>query len=136
MPVWLMCQVGGCLPEYQRLREKALNFMAFCKTPELACEVTLQPLERFSLDAAIIFSDILTIPDAIGVDLQIEPSVGPVILNPIRTMEHFERLRDPDVEAALSYVFETINLVIKALARQVPLIRFAGSPWTFGLLYD
>lgn len=132
-----MCEVGGCLPEYQRLREKARNFMAFCKTPELAYEVTLQPLERFSLDAAIIFSDILTIPDAMGVDLQIEPSVvGPVILNPIRTMEHLEGLRDPDVEEALSYVFETINLVIKALARQVPLIRFSGSPWTFGLLYD
>ncbi len=129
-PVWIMRQAGRYLPEYRQLREKVPNFMAFCKTPELACEATLQPLRRFPLDAAIIFSDILTIPDAMGVDLHIAPTVGPVIRNPVRSAQDVNRLQMPAVEEALSYLFDAIRLTVKALDHRVPLIGFAGSPWT------
>ena len=129
-PVWLMRQAGRYLPEYRQLRATAPDFMAFCKTPELACEATLQPLARFDLDAAIIFSDILTIPDAMGLDVEVVPTQGPIIHNPIGSMRDIERLRMPDVNEALSYVMDAITLTRRELSEKVPLIGFAGSPWT------
>jgi uroporphyrinogen decarboxylase len=129
-PVWIMRQAGRYLPEFRQLRATKPNFMDFCKTPELAYEATLQPLRRFALDAAIIFSDILTIPDAMGMNLQILPAQGPVIHNPIRSMQDVEQLKMLDVNESLNYVFEAIRQVVKALNGRVPLIGFAGSPWT------
>jgi len=129
-PVWLMRQAGRYLPEYRELRSKVPNFMTFCKTPELTCKATLQPLERFDLDAAIIFSDILTIPVAMGIDLEISPEVGPVIHNPIRSAHDLKKLMMPEIRESLSYVMEAVSLVRKELNNKVPLIGFAGSPWT------
>ncbi len=129
-PAWIMRQAGRYLPEYRALRAKVPDFMTFCKTPELACEVTLQPLRRFPLDAAIIFSDILTIPDAMGLDLEFVSGEGPVIHNPIQSFADVEQLRLPLVDEDLSYVTEAISLVVKELNASVPLIGFAGSPWT------
>lgn len=129
-PVWLMRQAGRYLPEYRELRSKVPNFITFCKTPELTCKATLQPLARFDLDAAIIFSDILTIPAAMGMDLEISSEVGPVIHNPIRSARDLEKLMMPDVRESLSYVMEAISLVCKELNNKMPLIGFAGSPWT------
>jgi len=129
-PVWLMRQAGRYLPEYRKLRQQAPDFMNFCKNPELACEATLQPLARFDLDAAIIFSDILTVPEAMGVDVEIAPNVGPIIHNPIRSMQDVEKLKTNDAQESLSYVMEAIKLVRHELNGKVPLIGFAGSPWT------
>lgn len=129
-PAWIMRQAGRYLPEYRALRAKVPDFMTFCKTPELACEVTLQPLRRFHLDAAIIFSDILTIPDAMGLDLEFVGGEGPVIHNPIRTESDVQHLHNPVIEEDLAYVTNAINLVVKELNGSVPLIGFAGSPWT------
>jgi uroporphyrinogen decarboxylase len=129
-PVWIMRQAGRYLPEFRELRAKMPNFMQFCKTPELAYEATLQPLRRFDLDAAIVFSDILTLPAAMGMDLQILPGQGPVINDPLRSMQDVLALKMPDVEEALGYVMEIIQQVVKALNGRVPLIGFAGSPWT------
>ncbi len=129
-PVWIMRQAGRYLPEYRQLRAKTPNFMQFCKTPELAAEATLQPLARFALDAAIIFSDILTIPDAMGVELEVISGQGPVIQNPIRHSRDIEQLRKPDIADDLGYVMDAIKLTVKALDAKVPLIGFAGSPWT------
>ena len=131
-PAWIMRQAGRYLPEYRALRAKVTDFMTFCKTPELACEVTLQPLRRFALDAAIIFSDILTIPDAMGMDLQFLTGEGPVIHNPITSMRDVERLKKPVIEEDLAYVTDAIHLVVRELNASVPLIGFAGSPWTVG----
>lgn len=129
-PVWLMRQAGRYLPEYRQLRAKVPDFMTFCATPELACEATLQPLARYDLDAAIVFSDILTIPAAMGLDLEFAPNVGPIIHNPIQSMRDIEKLNMPDVHESLSYVTTAISLVRKELDNKVPLIGFAGSPWT------
>lgn len=129
-PVWIMRQAGRYLPEYRALRKQAPSFMDFCKTPELACQATLQPLARFDLDAAIVFSDILTIPAAMGCDLNFESGVGPVIANPMRSQRDIDRLKQPDVEDALGYVMKTIQYVCDELDDQLPLIGFAGSPWT------
>ena len=129
-PVWIMRQAGRYLPEYRELRANVPNFMTFCKNPALACEVTLQPLARFDLDAAIIFSDILTIPDAMGLDLEFVSGQGPVIHNPIRTLDDVKRLHEPDIEQSLGYVMEAIDLTSSKLAGKKPLIGFAGSPWT------
>lgn len=128
-PVWIMRQAGRYLPEYRMLREKVSGFMELCKTPELACEVTIQPLRRFALDAAIIFSDILTIPDAMGLGLEFIESKGPIIANPIRHPRDIARIPDIDL-ARLSYVYDTIRLTKNELSNSVPLIGFAGSPWT------
>lgn len=128
-PVWMMRQAGRYLPEYRALRKKLPNFMQFCRNVDAVTEVTLQPLERFALDAAIIFSDILTVPQAMGIDLAIEPQRGPVIHNPVSNAADVEKLHNNTV-AELQYVADAIVSVKKALNNRVPLIGFAGSPWT------
>lgn len=129
-PVWIMRQAGRYLPEYRAVRAKAGDFLTLCKTPELACEVTLQPVERFPLDAAIIFSDILTIPDALGLGLKFVEGEGPCFERPIRSREAIENLPVIHAEADLSYVMDAIRLSKRALNQKIPLIGFAGSPWT------
>lgn len=131
-PVWIMRQAGRYLPEYRELREKAGSFMDLCSNPDLACEVTLQPLRRFQLDAAILFSDILTIPHAMGLGLYFEAGEGPKFERPVRTGREINNLEVPDVAASLGYVFDAVSLVRRELDGQVPLIGFAGSPWTVG----
>ncbi len=129
-PVWMMRQAGRYLPEYRATREKAGSFMQLCGNPELACEVTLQPLERFPLDAAILFSDILTIPDAMGLGLYFTEGEGPRFKNPIRTEAQIKALGVPDPEQELRYVMDAVRLIRRELAGRVPLIGFSGSPWT------
>lgn len=128
-PVWVMRQAGRYLPEYRATRERAGSFMNLCKTPELACEVTLQPLRRYALDASIIFSDILTIPDAMGLGLEFIEGRGPMFARPVRHEHEINQLAVPDLEK-LKYVYDAIRLVQQELAGQVPLIGFCGSPWT------
>jgi len=129
-PVWIMRQAGRYLPEYRATREQAGDFMTLCKTPELACEVTLQPLERFPLDAAILFSDILTIPDAMGLGLSFAKGEGPQFANPVRTLADIKSLGAPDPEQELRYVMDAVRMIRQQLDGKVPLIGFAGSPWT------
>ena len=129
-PVWMMRQAGRYLPEYRAVREKAGNFLKMCKTPELACEVTLQPLRRFPLDAAILFSDILTIPDAMGLGLYFVEGEGPKFNNPLRTAAQIEQLGKPDPSQDLRYVMDAMRLVRRELNGSAPLIGFSGSPWT------
>lgn len=129
-PVWIMRQAGRYLPEYRATRAKAGNFLTLCKTPELACEVTMQPLDRFDLDAAILFSDILTIPDAMGLGLQFVEGDGPSFSNPVRTAADIKKLAVPDPSAELRYVTDAVSLIRKELDGRVPLIGFSGSPWT------
>jgi uroporphyrinogen decarboxylase len=129
-PLWMMRQAGRYLPEYRRVREQAGSFMKLCTTPELACEVTLQPLERFRLDAAILFSDILTIPDAMGLGLEFVEGEGPHFRHPVRSPEEVERLAVPDPEGELRYVMDAVRLIKENLRGRVPLIGFSGSPWT------
>ncbi len=129
-PVWIMRQAGRYLPEYRATRAQAGDFKTLCMTPELACEVTLQPLRRFALDAAIVFSDILTIPDAMGLGLYFSEGEGPRFQNPLRTEADIARLGVPDPEIELRYVMDTLRLVRHELNGQVPLIGFSGSPWT------
>jgi uroporphyrinogen decarboxylase len=129
-PVWIMRQAGRYLPEYLKTRAEAGSFMNLCRTPELACEVTLQPLRRYSLDAAIVFSDILTIPDAMGLGLYFEEGRGPLFKNPIRDSRDIERLPRPEVRESLAYVMNAVAMVRRELNGQVPLIGFSGSPWT------
>ncbi len=129
-PVWMMRQAGRYLPEYRATRERAGSFLALCTTPELACEVTLQPLARFRLDAAILFSDILTIPHAMDLGLEFESGEGPRLARPVRSAADIDRLGLPDPERELRYVLDATRLVRRELAGRVPLIGFAGSPWT------
>ena len=129
-PVWIMRQAGRYLPEYRALRARAGDFKTLCTTPDLACEVTLQPLRRFALDAAIVFSDILTIPDSMGLGLYFVDGEGPGFENPVRTEADVAKLGVPDPETDLRYVMDTIRLVRRELDGKVPLIGFAGSPWT------
>ncbi len=129
-PVWLMRQAGRYLPEYRAARARAGSFMALCQTPDWACEVTLQPLARFPLDAAILFSDILTVPDAMGLGLTFSDGEGPQFARPLRSAADIARLAVPDPEAALRYVMDAVRLIRRELAGRVPLIGFAGSPWT------
>jgi uroporphyrinogen decarboxylase len=129
-PVWMMRQAGRYLPEYRETRKRAGSFLNLCKTPELACEVTLQPLERFPLDAAILFSDILTIPDAMGLGLNLVEKVGPKFDKPVRTAGEIKALSVPDPESDLGYVMDAVRLIRKELDGDVPLIGFSGSPWT------
>jgi len=129
-PVWIMRQAGRYLPEYRATRQKAGNFLTLCQTPELACEVTLQPIARYPLDAAIIFSDILTIPDAMGLGLKLVESVGPKFEKSINCLNDIKNLPLPDPETELRYVMDAIRLVRKELDGSLPLIGFSGSPWT------
>jgi len=129
-PVWIMRQAGRYLPEYLKTRAEAGTFMDLCQTPELACEVTLQPLRRFSLDAAIIFSDILTIPDVMGLNLYFVTGEGPKFEHPLKTADDIRRLPSPDVNDSLAYVMNAISLTRRELGGKVPLIGFSGSPWT------
>ncbi len=129
-PVWMMRQAGRYLPEYLETRKRANDFLTLCKTPELACEVTLQPLARFDLDAAILFSDILTIPDAMGLGLYFSEGEGPKFKRPIRDAKAIEQLAIPDPNDELSYVMDAVSLIKRELNGKVPLIGFAGSPWT------
>jgi len=129
-PVWMMRQAGRYLPEYRATRERAGTFLKLCQTPELACEVTLQPLARFALDAAILFSDILTIPDAMGLGLQVLEGQGPVLDRPVRDAASIRKLGVPDPEIELRYVMDAVRTIKAALKNSVPLIGFAGSPWT------
>lgn len=129
-PVWLMRQAGRYLPEYNDTRRRAGSFLALCKTPSLATEVTLQPLERFRLDAAILFSDILTIPDAMGLGLYFAEGEGPRFERPVRDEASITRLSVPDPSKDLRYVADAIGEIRRALAGRVPLIGFSGSPYT------
>lgn len=129
-PVWMMRQAGRYLPEYRKLRAQVPDFMTFCRNTEMAAEVTVQPLDRFPLDAAIVFSDILTVPQAMGADLKFEPGVGPKIYNPVRSQKCVDQLIHPDVNDSLQYVMDAVSASRKAINNRVPLIGFAGSPWT------
>ena len=129
-PVWMMRQAGRYLPEYRATRSKAGNFMNLCQNPELACEVTLQPLDRFPLDAAILFSDILTIPDAMGLGLYFEEGEGPRFQHPVTDEEAVAKLAVPDPNDELRYVTDAVSLIRQELDGRVPLIGFSGSPWT------
>jgi len=129
-PVWIMRQAGRYLPEYRATRARAGSFVNLCKTPQLACEVTLQPLARYALDAAILFSDILTIPDAMGLGLSVEEGTGPRLARPVRARADIDALGVPDPESDLRYVMDAVRLIRSELDGRVPLIGFAGSPWT------
>ncbi len=129
-PVWMMRQAGRYLPEYKATRAQAGDFMSLCKNAELACEVTLQPLRRFELDAAILFSDILTIPDAMGLGLYFETGEGPRFRNPITCRADVEKIGIPDPEGELQYVMNAVRTIRRELKGEVPLIGFSGSPWT------
>src|SRR5690554_3008618 len=125
-PVWMMRQAGRYLPEYRATRARAGSFMKLCSTPELACEVTLQPLERFALDAAILFSDILTIPDAMGAGLYFTEGEGPRFERPVRSAADVDALAMPDPEGELRYVMDAVRLIRRELHGRVPLIGFSG----------
>jgi uroporphyrinogen decarboxylase len=129
-PIWIMRQAGRYLPEYRATRERAGSFLALAQTPELACEVTLQPLARFALDAAILFSDILTIPDAMGLGLHFVDGEGPKLRHPLRSAADIAKLGVPDPESDLRYVMDAVRLVRRELGERAPLIGFSGSPWT------
>lgn len=129
-PVWMMRQAGRYLPEYRASRAKAGDFMSLCRNAELCCEVTLQPLDRYALDTAILFSDILTIPDAMGLGLRFVEGEGPVFDTPVRSVEAIARLGVPDPERELRYVMDAVRVIRAALGDRLPLIGFSGSPWT------
>lgn len=129
-PVWMMRQAGRYLPEYRASRSTAGDFMSLCQNPDFACEVTLQPLERFELDAAILFSDILTIPDAMGLGLYFEQGEGPRFKKIVATENDVADLPIPDPTSDLKYVMDAVSTIRSALAGRVPLIGFSGSPWT------
>jgi uroporphyrinogen decarboxylase len=129
-PVWMMRQAGRYLPEYRATRAKAGSFMALCRSPELACEVTIQPLDRYPLDAAILFSDILTVPDAMGLGLYFTEGEGPHFERPVQDEAAIQALGLPDMEDDLGYVMDAVRTIRRELAGRVPLIGFSGSPWT------
>ena len=128
-PVWMMRQAGRYLPEFMEIREK-YDFFTRCQTPELASEITVQPIRRFGIDAAILFSDILVIPQAMNIEVEMKPDFGPYFPNPIRTLEDVDRIEIPDVDVALNYVMQAIEMTLEKLDGEIPLIGFAGSPWT------
>ena len=131
-PVWIMRQAGRYLPEYREVRAQAGDFMSLCRNPELACEVTMQPLRRYKLDAAILFSDILTVPDSMGLGLYFVEGEGPKFKNPVQSAAAIRNLKVPDVESKLGYVFDAVRTIRRELNGDVPLIGFAGSPFTVG----
>jgi uroporphyrinogen decarboxylase len=129
-PIWIMRQAGRYLPEYRQVRAQAGSFLNLCKTPELACEVTLQPIRRYALDASIIFSDILTIPDAMGLGLDFIEGEGPIFRTPLNEIKDIYALPQSDIRESVGYVFDAVALVRKNLPAHIPLIGFSGSPWT------
>lgn len=128
-PVWMMRQAGRYLPEFMEIREK-YDFFTRCRTPELASEITVQPIRRFGMDAAILFSDILVVPQAMDIEVQMKPNFGPYLPNPIRTQKDVGEVVVPDVHESLDYVMQAIRMTKEKLADEIPLIGFAGSPWT------
>lgn len=128
-PVWMMRQAGRYLPEFMELKDK-YDFFTRCQTPEMAAEITMQPVRRFPIDAAIIFSDILVIPQAMGLPFEMRPGVGPWLDNPVRSAADVAKLRTGDVNDELKYVFDALKITKEALNDEIPLIGFAGSPWT------
>ena len=128
-PVWMMRQAGRYLPDYMKLKEK-YSFFERCQKPELATEITIQPVEQIGVDAAIIFSDILVVPQAMGLEVQMVEGKGPFLPDPVKTIEDLKRIRKPDVNESLGYVFDALSLTKKTLDGRVPLIGFAGAPWT------
>ena len=128
-PVWMMRQAGRYLPEFMEIRKK-FDFFTRCRTPELASEITVQPIRRYGMDAAILFSDILVIPQAMGIEVQMKPNFGPYIPKPIRSQKDVDRVLVPNAEEVLDYVMQAIRITKEKLANEVPLIGFAGSPWT------
>ena len=128
-PVWMMRQAGRYLPEFMEIRNK-YDFFTRCRTPELASEITMQPIKRFGMDAAILFSDILVVPQAMNLEVQMKPDFGPYIPNPIRDQKGIDNLIVPDVNESLNYVFQAIKASKEKLNNEIPLIGFAGSPWT------
>ena len=128
-PVWMMRQAGRYLPQYIKLREK-YSFFERCQNPELACEITLQPVDIVGVDAAILFSDILVVPQAMGLEVQLIEKVGPLLPNPVKSKEDLNRVVVPDVNERLHYVFDAIKLIKQEINGRVPLIGFAGAPWT------
>lgn len=128
-PVWMMRQAGRFLPEFRAMRDE-YDFFTRCRTPELASEITMMPIRRYPLDAAILFSDILVVPQAMGIDFEMKENVGPWLETPIRTMEQVQDVEVPNVNDTLGYVFDAIELTLQKLDNSIPLIGFAGSPWT------
>ena len=128
-PVWMMRQAGRYLPDFMTLKAK-YDFFNRCQTPELAAEITVMPIDQIGVDAAILFSDILVIPQAMGVDVEMKPNIGPWIENPIKSMTDVANIQIPDIEETLQYVMDAIKLTKEQLNNRVPLIGFAGAPWT------
>ncbi|MEE2772773.1 MAG: uroporphyrinogen decarboxylase [Bacteroidota bacterium] len=128
-PVWMMRQAGRYLPDFMKLKEK-YDFFTRCRTPELATEITVMPIRQIGPDAAILFSDILVVPQAMGIHIEMQPGKGPVVPQPINTPEKVEQVIVPDVQQELDYVYQAIKLTKQELNGEVPLIGFAGSPWT------
>ncbi len=128
-PVWMMRQAGRYLPEFIAIREK-YDFFTRCRTPELASEITVQPIRRFGMDAAILFSDILVVPQAMNIEVEMKPGVGPWLPNPIRSQKDVDTVQVPDISETLGYVMDAIKVTKQMLNDEVPLIGFAGSPWT------
>ncbi|MBT8188175.1 MAG: uroporphyrinogen decarboxylase [Croceitalea sp.] len=128
-PVWMMRQAGRYLPEFMAIREK-YDFFTRCQTPELASEITVQPIRRYGMDAAILFSDILVIPQAMNIEVEMKPNFGPFLPQPIRSAKDLEKVIVPDINATLGYVMEAIKMTKEKLNDEIPLIGFAGSPWT------
>ena len=131
-PIWLMRQAGRYLPEYRATRARAGGFLQMCTNPEIACEITLQPVDRYPLDAAILFSDILTIPHAMNLGLEFEAGEGPKFERPVRTAADIDKIGAPDPAREIRYVMDAVALIRRELGGRVPLIGFAGSPWTVG----
>lgn len=128
-PVWMMRQAGRYLPDFMKLKEK-YDFFTRCRTPELATEITVMPIHQVGTDAAILFSDILVVPQAMNIEVEMKPGVGPFLPHPVRSLEDVEKVRIPDIEESLGYVLEAVKMTKKELNNEVPLIGFAGSPWT------
>lgn len=128
-PVWMMRQAGRYLPDFMKLKDK-YDFFTRCRTPELATEITVMPIDQVGTDAAILFSDILVVPQAMQIEVEMRPGVGPWLPNPIRDKKSLDQVIVPNVYEELGYVYDAIKLTKEALANRVPLIGFAGSPWT------
>lgn len=129
-PIWIMRQAGRYLPEYRAIRSKYSKFLDMCQNPDIACEITMLPLKRYDLDAAILFSDILILPTAMGMDLHFESGLGPIFSKPIESVKDIENLSDFEPAEKLSYVGKAVENIISELNNKLPLIGFAGSPWT------